>query len=444
MAERRLIARNGATESENRIHRTTSPQQYGFRGGLVPGVAVMAYAVPAVVADLGETWLDGGRCRDAAARRPCTTATTSWCDAMLAKMAVRTPAGVSAIGPHRSSGHRSVAVPPTASARSPHRRQAHELEPAHARDTSSRLKRRADRGNFPDRIGDDSTWWVEHDVVHPGWICDANSRYPPPCDSVRGSTSRATSASCPDSARGSRSRPAARSSSSTSARAMASWCSARSARPRTAGDARSAHGDLAAAPSVRDRVGPQHQNSLPSGSAITTQRASGWVTATAAPRATSRCTLGVGVVGSHVDVHAVLHRLRLRLTRWNQRRGSGARQLDQHRRVVRGVVDAHRAGVELGVVVGRASYLEGGGPEPASDAGWRASNTMSARRAIAGVSRRRRSASVAFSVLAGETVLVGIDPVDVRAEHEHCDGDVIGPSPRPQQSTSSAIGTQPP
>jgi hypothetical protein len=53
-------ARNWATTSANRIHSDDIAGQYGFRGGLVPGVTSIAYTIPAVVAALGEEWLDHG------------------------------------------------------------------------------------------------------------------------------------------------------------------------------------------------------------------------------------------------------------------------------------------------------------------------------------------------------------------------------------------------
>lgn len=44
----RLEARNSATESENRIHSDEVARQYGFRGGLVPGVTVYGYLMRAL------------------------------------------------------------------------------------------------------------------------------------------------------------------------------------------------------------------------------------------------------------------------------------------------------------------------------------------------------------------------------------------------------------
>jgi hypothetical protein len=44
----RVVARNSATESENRIHCDEVAAQYGFRGGLVPGVTVYGYLMRAL------------------------------------------------------------------------------------------------------------------------------------------------------------------------------------------------------------------------------------------------------------------------------------------------------------------------------------------------------------------------------------------------------------
>lgn len=53
-------AHNAATESENRIHSDDVARQYGFRGGLVPGVTVYAYMVRPVAATWGREWVERG------------------------------------------------------------------------------------------------------------------------------------------------------------------------------------------------------------------------------------------------------------------------------------------------------------------------------------------------------------------------------------------------
>ncbi len=55
-----LIARNYATDSDNRIHSDEVAALYGFTGGLVPGVGNYAYLTHPVVAALGREWLERG------------------------------------------------------------------------------------------------------------------------------------------------------------------------------------------------------------------------------------------------------------------------------------------------------------------------------------------------------------------------------------------------
>jgi len=55
-----VTARNPSTESENKIHDDDVARQYGFRGGLVPGVIVYAYTTIPLNAALGESWLTNG------------------------------------------------------------------------------------------------------------------------------------------------------------------------------------------------------------------------------------------------------------------------------------------------------------------------------------------------------------------------------------------------
>ena len=55
-----LTAHNDAAASANKIHDDTVAQQYGFRGGLVPGVSVYAYMTYPLVHSFGEAWLTRG------------------------------------------------------------------------------------------------------------------------------------------------------------------------------------------------------------------------------------------------------------------------------------------------------------------------------------------------------------------------------------------------
>ena len=58
---RSVIANNFAFESENRMHADDVAAEFGFRGGLVPGVGVFAYMTQPVVEALGRDWLERGR-----------------------------------------------------------------------------------------------------------------------------------------------------------------------------------------------------------------------------------------------------------------------------------------------------------------------------------------------------------------------------------------------
>ncbi len=56
----RATAYNAATASDNKIHDDDVARQYGFRGGLVPGVTVYAYMTRPVVEAFGIEWLGRG------------------------------------------------------------------------------------------------------------------------------------------------------------------------------------------------------------------------------------------------------------------------------------------------------------------------------------------------------------------------------------------------
>lgn len=61
LPEYRVLAKNGSAQSENKIHDDTVARQYGFAGGLVPGVTVWAYMVPPVYRAFGPDWVRQGR-----------------------------------------------------------------------------------------------------------------------------------------------------------------------------------------------------------------------------------------------------------------------------------------------------------------------------------------------------------------------------------------------
>jgi len=57
----RVVARNNATRSSNRIHSDEVARRLGFRAGLVPGVTGYAYMSRPLVDRWGRAWLDRGR-----------------------------------------------------------------------------------------------------------------------------------------------------------------------------------------------------------------------------------------------------------------------------------------------------------------------------------------------------------------------------------------------
>lgn len=56
----RVRARNTSVESENKIHDDRVAAEYGFRGGLVPGITVYAYMTVPIVEAFGRGWLERG------------------------------------------------------------------------------------------------------------------------------------------------------------------------------------------------------------------------------------------------------------------------------------------------------------------------------------------------------------------------------------------------
>ena len=176
MAERRLTALNDATESENRIHADDVAREYGFRGGLVPGVAVIAYAVPAVVADLGEEWLDGGRL-GMRLDSPVYDGDAVVVRCERGEVTVGTSAGRAASG-HASIGIGDLTVPDLDLRAAPSPRppaSAEALRPGTVLTTVRRDTSATSNHTYLTAIGDDPSWWDERDVLHPGWtLRDAN------------------------------------------------------------------------------------------------------------------------------------------------------------------------------------------------------------------------------------------------------------------------------
>lgn len=55
-----LVAKNYAEDSDNKMHSDETAGRYGYRGGLVPGVAIFAYMTVPIANALGKEWLARG------------------------------------------------------------------------------------------------------------------------------------------------------------------------------------------------------------------------------------------------------------------------------------------------------------------------------------------------------------------------------------------------
>ncbi|HLJ49792.1 MAG TPA: hypothetical protein VKU01_27450 [Bryobacteraceae bacterium] len=59
-SQHRVRAVNTAADSENKIHDDRVAAEFGFRGGLVPGVTVYGYMTLPVIEHFGEEWMEHG------------------------------------------------------------------------------------------------------------------------------------------------------------------------------------------------------------------------------------------------------------------------------------------------------------------------------------------------------------------------------------------------
>ena len=59
MSAYQVVAQNFSEDHENKIHSDEIAKKYGFKGGLVPGVAVWGHLTHPLVERLGEDWLAG-------------------------------------------------------------------------------------------------------------------------------------------------------------------------------------------------------------------------------------------------------------------------------------------------------------------------------------------------------------------------------------------------
>ena len=180
-ATRTIVARNSAEASENKIHSDDVARQYGFRGGLVPGVTSYAYVVDAVVDHYGLGWVGGGRL-DIRLQTPVYAGDTvvAGCsdDGALSLVGpdgvncVAGTAGTDPVGRGKVPAVDSAPLP-----RMSERPPADEttLAPGVALGTLNHtITPEAQQGYF-ESVGIDEPRWAEQGFVHPGMlILDAN------------------------------------------------------------------------------------------------------------------------------------------------------------------------------------------------------------------------------------------------------------------------------
>ncbi len=177
MPSRTVVARNWATTSDNRIHDDVVARQYGFRGGLVPGVTLFSYLVPPLLEDQGEGWLDGGwaEVRFVSAVYEGDEVVTS-CEE--GRIELRDGAGAICVSGQVWSARAGLLdrIPPAGAMSDP--RPAASTESLAVGRVLGSLHHRADPDvmiRYLQRVGEDSAWWLEQGVAHPGWLLlDAN------------------------------------------------------------------------------------------------------------------------------------------------------------------------------------------------------------------------------------------------------------------------------
>jgi acyl dehydratase len=174
-----VTARNTATDSANKIHDDEVARQYGFSGGLVPGVVVHAYLTHPPAAEWGRPWVEGGTI-SSRFHQPVydgdRVEVTVLDDGQLE---IRTPAGdvaaVATVGKARGTGD----VPPDLG-RWPHRalpaprerpRASAEAFAANPVFGSLDVHFRADKAHiYLEAIGETLPLYEDEGIAHPGWL----------------------------------------------------------------------------------------------------------------------------------------------------------------------------------------------------------------------------------------------------------------------------------
>ncbi|HEX6422305.1 MAG TPA: hypothetical protein VFZ79_02430 [Acidimicrobiales bacterium] len=207
LRDHRIVARNTATTSANKIHDDEVARRYGFAGGLVPGVDVYAYMAHVPAEAWGLDWLERGTLRarfvapvyEGDEVRVVPGAVSSSPEERAVALELATGRGVCATGEAalpaappddpapdawagveplpRDGEHPPGSLPDGRPGPSPDRPPA---SPESLRAGTVLLlaphRFRADRaGEYLAEVGETSPLFVERGVAHPGWLLrDAN------------------------------------------------------------------------------------------------------------------------------------------------------------------------------------------------------------------------------------------------------------------------------
>jgi acyl dehydratase len=176
----RLVARNTARESPNKIHDERVAKEYGFAGGLVPGVTIFAWMCGPPLDAYGERWLAGGMI-EARFREPIYEGDDVTVEAHPGgegmSIGVRTGGGAGARASGRAAlipgaeGFTADSIPPAEIPSAPPPASPETLVQGR---TLGTLEVRFEAGRVRDylaSIGADHPPTAEQRAAHPGWLC---------------------------------------------------------------------------------------------------------------------------------------------------------------------------------------------------------------------------------------------------------------------------------
>ena len=179
----RVTARNAATASENRIHADDVARRYGFRGGLVPGVTVYAYASHALLGALGSDWVERGEvrirfpspCYDGEVLTVSVSPGPSSSVEFDVNNAERVCAAGSASLPDDGPDDGEDSTIPAAEIPAPEDRPLASEQSLVAGEVLGSIPWRADpaaAAAYLAKVAEPSAWYAEHGVVHPGLLLE--------------------------------------------------------------------------------------------------------------------------------------------------------------------------------------------------------------------------------------------------------------------------------